>query len=1247
MRKARSFMIGTLALVSALAIAGQMQPNPTPGSTPPAGQQPETENFVLRSQVPMVVLDVVVTDKHGHPVLGLKQANFSVFENRKPMTVLSFEEHRVEETPPSAPVLVKRNLPPNVFTNTEEKAAQGPLNILLLDALNTPIAYQPYVHKQMISFVKNLPEGTNTAIFGLSTHLYILQGFTTDHSVLTAALESKKGLPFQAWMLLSVVDEQIVANSQQFIRESAPAALRLRLEYTCDALNDLARYLSALPGRKNLIWLIPGPPFPPLLDEDVPKYLKVLFQRLTAAHVAVYPVDARGLFNDPRVSAAYTPIVPTVPNHTNAYDELNPNYLWAQNRLFFLRTAGEHYTMNKMADETGGKAFQDTNDLKGAVQQAINHGSNYYTLSYETPNRKFDDSLRWIHVKLDQPDVNLSYRQGYYATNTNARPPEQTNVKPKERGPSGPAPAAPPPPSAMTRAMLRGGPEPTQILMAVRIVPAADWEDALPKSNHADEKKMKPPYRHYTVYFAPEVRNLAFSATPSGAYTGSLDFETVLYDPNGEVMNSTTSAVNLKFSAEKYKAMKQNGLQVIQQIDAPAQGEYFLRLGVNDKSTDGVGAIEVPLAAIQPEPAAPPPALTSTTPGRIDGSKPDLRELPSELPRTETWRMAGRVASPDNEPVAGVSVQFQLASGANLAPAVETNPEGLFEALVPVMVGDTVNGKPVGSPVELRVTASKSGYKEAHEDIETSPDNSQQLALVLQDNGRRATLLTPEELIDAQSRQLLSMGTRAPAANDIYRQGMDELLRKHQTLAAIPILRHALALDPNCWGCKFLLGLAHFEAGGWAVARAYLTEAAGMNAPEGSKPKLSGPLVSLAVLDMWQGDWESAARLLKTALEAAPDDGLALQEEGRLAMFHQDFSGAEETLRQAVREGALPEAHLLRARLDLDQDDVQGAKDEFQQYISKLPLPAGLRQRGIHTPEQWAEISPAALDIRDDLQDRTQLNSYRKTKTMVTRPLAELVSQIPELQGIEPAPSQEPLPSLLKNVGASVEKFMSEVPNTISDESIHQERLGDNGRVVAAREQMFDYLVLVHAGRLPSTGEYRTDASGKEVGENYRGGFMATQDFAVLLTIFHPAFQPGTDFRLLGRQSKAGHDTQVVAFAQRPKDSRFVLHFTVRRGRFPFMNQGMAWVDIHTYQIVWLRTDLLRPLDQVGLKQITASTQLAQTKVEGAPATFWLPQKVNVVVRYNNQIYRNEHMYTNFRLFGAETRIGPAEPTSE
>ena len=152
-------------------------------------QEPGGRTYVLKSESPLVVLDVVVTDKKGQPVHGLKSSDFTVLEKDQEMTLQSFEEHRTDQAPPPAPLAPKQALAPNVFTNISDTSSNGPLNVLLMDALNTPIADQMYVREQMLEYVKKVPQGTRIAILGLSNRLYILQDFTTDQAVLKAAVQ--------------------------------------------------------------------------------------------------------------------------------------------------------------------------------------------------------------------------------------------------------------------------------------------------------------------------------------------------------------------------------------------------------------------------------------------------------------------------------------------------------------------------------------------------------------------------------------------------------------------------------------------------------------------------------------------------------------------------------------------------------------------------------------------------------------------------------------------------------------------------------------------------------------------------------------------------------------------------------------------------------------------------------------------------------------------------------------------------
>jgi len=520
---------------------------------------------VLKSESALVVLDVVVTDKKGQPVYGLQRSDFTVFERDEKMTLQNFEEHRADQAPPSPSSPAKQVLAPNVFSNVSDTLDNGPLNILLMDALNTPMADQMYVREQMLEYVKQVPEGTRIAIFGLSNRLYLLQGLTTDPALLKAAV--------------------------RMFMAKAPVIPQLRGWYTLAAIDELARYLSGLPGRKNLIWFAGSFNLGIVSDGDRADRFgsranfaddaKQTANLLTRSRVAVYPIDARGLFSNPDMSAGVA-----LPPGAQI---LGPVAWQISDGKFLAQRADEKITMNTLADRTGGKAFYDTNGLKDALQQAINNGSNYYTLTYAPTDRKWDGRYRSLRVKLEQSDVDLSYRRGYFAYDP--------SVSRAHEGKS-------PPMSVMHSAMLLGGPNPTQILFTVKIEPAAKSENSLPPANQPNVKKMKPPYRRYAVFYDVNLRTVAFKTLQEGIHQGYLEFEVSLYSPDGELMNAIGELVRVKVPAATYETRQQSGWKFQQNIDAPVNSKCFLRIGVHDVSNDRVGALEVPLAAIHQRSAA-------------------------------------------------------------------------------------------------------------------------------------------------------------------------------------------------------------------------------------------------------------------------------------------------------------------------------------------------------------------------------------------------------------------------------------------------------------------------------------------------------------------------------------------------------------------------------------------------------------------------------------------------------------------
>jgi VWFA-related protein len=589
------------------------------GQTAPGSGAPTT---TIRTSSDLVVVDVVASDSQQNPVHKLSAADFAVLEDGKPQTVKIFEEH---QTQPSAPLPPAPKLDPGIFTNYSIAPANGALNILLLDKLNTPMDAQTVVRDQVLKFLKDAPPGTRMAIFSLTTQLRLLQGFTTNPEVLRALVEGKKGNQGASPLMNNAMEGDspgaddfmydataralgndpdaatILAGIRQLEAEQQSFQLQLRARYTLDALNQLARYMSNLPGRKNLIWFSGSFPVSILPDPDLKNPFAVVASAedefretvdlLARSQVAVYPIDARGLMTSPMLSAT----------QSGSTMDRQPNGLANANTQFFQQNSEEHGTMEEMAQATGGKAFVDTNGLKEAVEKAIDAGSNYYTLAYVPANRDWNGGYRKIQVKLDRPGVTLSYRRGYFADDP---------IAPAQHNQAQNAKTDPNQYSAFRAAMLHGGPEPTELIFSASVRPAStDTEAELVPGNQA-AKKTSGPYRRYAITFITNPKELNWTVTPDGAHRCALEFMTVVYDSDGALVNGQLNGINAAVPEAGFAAFEKSSVRYVQQISVPAKGEYYLRLGMRDVAGDHVGAVELPVTAVAklPPVAVPLPA---------------------------------------------------------------------------------------------------------------------------------------------------------------------------------------------------------------------------------------------------------------------------------------------------------------------------------------------------------------------------------------------------------------------------------------------------------------------------------------------------------------------------------------------------------------------------------------------------------------------------------------------------------------
>jgi VWFA-related protein len=559
-----------------------------------AQQASEAVGPTLTTSARLAVVDVVVTDQNDQPVPGLHKEDFQVFEDGKLQAISIFEEHA--GSPPAA--IKPPTLPPHTFDNSPRADAPDALNVVLLDALNTPIGDQSFVHQQVLKYLAGMHASAPMAIFILSTRLRLVHGFTSDLPALLAVLNDKKSgtSPQSSPLLLSggeihaqqqataqmqslaVLDPNVQAAMdalRQFQAEEKASKTLDRVKTTLLEMQKLAQYLAGFPGRKNVIWFSGS--FPVALFQNFSSMgeggeyeeLRRTGDAFTAARVAVYPVEARGLAPDSFYEASALPLKVTGANSATQAQV-------AQLQNGSIQRNANQSTMGELAHETGGKAFYNANGLDEALAQAIRDGSRFYTLDYVPTNKEMNGKYRHIHVKLTHGHYKLAYRLGY-----NAEDGRIAGAVAQKLATGDP----------LLPLMAWGFPDFAQILYRMSVQPSTPQPE-LTAPRAGDNLKVQGAFTRMDVDLAIAEKPLQLEAAPDGRRHGTLEVTLIAYDRYGNPLNWLVRKMQLSLSPEQYQAYWDIGLQFHLEFDAP-RGAAYLRSGVCDLQSGKAGTIEV------------------------------------------------------------------------------------------------------------------------------------------------------------------------------------------------------------------------------------------------------------------------------------------------------------------------------------------------------------------------------------------------------------------------------------------------------------------------------------------------------------------------------------------------------------------------------------------------------------------------------------------------------------------------------
>jgi VWFA-related protein len=542
------------------------------------------------------IVDVVVTDSKGNPVRGLQQSDFAIDEDGKPQPIRSFGEfERGFATQPNAYADAA------IRSNAHAAPSTGPVNILLIDALHANFVSASRSLRAVSAYAARMPAGTQLAVYWLGVSgLHLLQNFTTDRAEIQQAV--------------AVTRTDIGSNLDCYQTD----------KLTINALNQIAAYVADIKGRKNLIWMSDGVPLYLMRDGGI------AWGRATACNDnALEPTPlgvSRGggasLFTGP--DGVETPGLDMTEVHSlmDTYETFSTEQIAVS--PFDLRgvypgnLGQDQLVAEDVAEQSGGFAIYNSNDLTGSLSQAIDNGSHYYTVSYVPPRRKDDSHYHTITIHVDHPGLKLTYRRGYNAEQPRApreysgpdlikaalqgRVPAATQLIFQARlVPSVPqpialvsrsqAPPAPPPDSETVDAFAdEAPPKPAPPVAAPPVAPPA-----VNPPTRGNAKGKQPAVRQpYDLLLALQQDQITYGSAPGGGHTVKLQFAFDAYDLNGKLLGARAQNVDLTLTPEKYATFIKSPVVFYQRIDF-FPGPLFLRIGIMDSTSNKVGTIEIPV----------------------------------------------------------------------------------------------------------------------------------------------------------------------------------------------------------------------------------------------------------------------------------------------------------------------------------------------------------------------------------------------------------------------------------------------------------------------------------------------------------------------------------------------------------------------------------------------------------------------------------------------------------------------------
>jgi VWFA-related protein len=418
-----------LAALPALVLSAAPQ---VPGPTPRPGP------LVRNVDVTVTNIDVVVTDSKGNRIRNLAKEDFDVFEDGKlqPLTnfyavdggkVVYFGSEVVPgeaSAPTPLPAATPAPADEPALEPVDPAVAPLPVPRTRIVIFIDNLSLQPFNRNRVLRSVQtwvreNVKDNVEAMVVTWDRSLKVRRKFTNDGREVSDILKQQEDLSTLGQTRLSERSDIIrriddTKSETEAFAEARQYALSYKndIDFTVDALKKTIDQLAGVEGRKILLHVSEGLPQSP--GAELWKYVQDKFRTQTgglsqfefdktaaylgiiraanAASVSMYMVDASGLSIDSGISAE------------NRTTETKIDS--------FIERTNMQSMVQLMAEETGGKAILNRNDVMGPLNEMRGDYTSYYSVGYRSL-KSGGERPRKVQVTMKKKGLKARARRSY------------------------------------------------------------------------------------------------------------------------------------------------------------------------------------------------------------------------------------------------------------------------------------------------------------------------------------------------------------------------------------------------------------------------------------------------------------------------------------------------------------------------------------------------------------------------------------------------------------------------------------------------------------------------------------------------------------------------------------------------------------------------------------------------------------------------------------------------------------------